>query len=227
MANQSGSVYGLTILSPILPGVTKASSHNCAIRDVLAQWKADERSPFATVSSTHMARLVVMDDVVFVGHPAKEEHLKSQYLVFETNFDGDLDTYLRRLATEIPGPVDEVWKHCWGYPGVANPDAFIAYMKKCQLFTTFYFADVNNFTVQQTLRALQAQAAVAQFIEDNQGLPAATLQKNFAAFLARLKNAPAPVPGHAERGGPPRIRTHMRWAARGDQPLDAKGVGTK
>ena len=35
-----------------------------------------------------------MDDVVFVGTPAREEHLKSKYLVFETNFDGDLDAYL-------------------------------------------------------------------------------------------------------------------------------------
>ena len=38
----------------------------------------DHRSPFAKISSTHLARLVVMDDVVFVGTPAREEHLKSQ-----------------------------------------------------------------------------------------------------------------------------------------------------
>ncbi len=74
-----------------------------------------------------------MDDVVYVGAPACEEHLKSRYLVFETNFDGDLDTYLTRLATETPEFVDDVWKHCVGYPGVTDVDAFIAYMKKCQI----------------------------------------------------------------------------------------------
>ena len=235
MANQSGSVYGLTVLSPILPGVTKDSSHTCALREHLAELKAqddknnnNEASPFAKVSSTHMARLVVMDDVVFVGHPAYEEHLKSQYLIFETNFDGDLDTYLRRLATEIPEEVHKVWQHCWGYEDVRKkPDAFVAYMKKCQVTTTFYFADVNNHTVQETLRALQTQAAVAKFIEENQGVPAAELQKNFAAFMTKLRNAPAPIPGHAEEGGPPRIHTDMLWAARYEGPEQAKGAGAK
>src|SRR5262252_1718436 len=189
MANQSGNVYGLTILSPICQDETAETSHNCAIRMKLAEMKRDEFSPFAKVSSTHLARLVVMDDVVYVGAPACEEHLKSQYLVFETNFDGDLDTYLSRMATEIGTEVDSIWKHCWGYPGTKNVPAFVEYMKKCQLTTTFYFADVNNHTVQETLSALQTQAAVAHFIEHAQGLSPAELQKAFASFMVKLKSA--------------------------------------
>ena len=94
MPNQNGNVYGLTILSPIINDARWHVSHDCAIRDYLALLPRDHRSPFAKISSTHLARLVVMDDVVFVGTPAREEHLKSRYLVFETNFDGDLDAYL-------------------------------------------------------------------------------------------------------------------------------------
>ena len=214
MANQSGNVYGLTILSPVLHDQNAETSHNCAIRMKLAGLPRDEFSPFARVSSTHMARLVVMDDVVYVGMPSCEEHLKSQYLIFETNFDGDLDTYLARMAREIPTEVDAVWQHCWGYPGVQDVDAFIAYMKKCQITTTFYFADVNDKTVEETLRALQTQAAVAEFIEKNQDRPAAEVQKSFADFLQKLHNAPPPVPGRPGTGGPPRIETRMRWATK-------------
>jgi hypothetical protein len=222
MANQSGSVYGLTILSPILADKTAATSHNCAIRMYLADLDNDQRSPFAKFSGTHMARLVVMDDVVFVGRPSCEEHLKSQYLVFETNFDGDLDSYLTRMAQSVPDVIEKVWTHCWGYPGVKDVPAFVAYMKKCQVDTTFFFADVNSYTVEQTLRALQAQADVAAFIEKNQGLPAAVLQKNFAALVQKLDHAPAPVPGSPERGGPPHITTRMLWATRND--AKAKGA---
>lgn len=214
MANQSGSVYGLTILSPILQDATAETSHNCALRMTLALMPRDESSPFAKVSSTHLARLVVMDDVVYVGMPSCEEHLKSQYLVFETNFDGDLDEYLGRLAREVPNEVDAVWKHCIGYPGVHDVDRFIAYMKKCQITTTFYFADVNDKTVQQTLLALQTQAAVARFIEEHQGLPASELQKFFVEFVQKLRKAPPPVPGRPGSGGPPRIATQMKWATR-------------
>jgi hypothetical protein len=195
MANQSGQVYGLTILSPILEGDSIDICHATALRWYLASLPRNHTSPFAQVSSTHFARLVVMDDVVFVGAPAREEHLKSRYLVFETNFDGDLDTYLTRMTREIPDFVDSVWKHCVGYPGVTDPAAFSAYMKKCQIETTFFFADVNDKTVQQNLKALQVQSALAHFIDVNQGKPAAEIQKLFGQLLERLEKAHAPLPG--------------------------------
>jgi hypothetical protein len=195
MANQSGQVYGLTILSPILESDRIDICDATVLRWYLASLPRDHTSPFARVSSTHFARLVVMDDVVFVGSPSREEHLKSRYLVFETNFDGDLDTYLTRMAREIPEFVDSVWKHCVGYPGVADPAAFAAYMKKCQIETTFFFADVNDKTVQQNLKALQVQSALAHFIERNQGKPPAEIQKSFGVLLERLAKTPAPLPG--------------------------------
>lgn len=195
MANQSGQIYGLTILSPIIENERIDICHATELRWYLASLPRDHTSPFARVSSTHFARLVVMDDVVFVGAPAREEHLKSRYLVFETNFDGDLDTYLTRMAREIPEVVESVWKHCGGYPGVADPAGFAAYMKKCQIATTFFFADVNDKTVQQNLRALQVQSALAHFMEKNQGKPAAEIQKSFGVLLERLAKAPAPLPG--------------------------------
>jgi hypothetical protein len=144
MANQNGNIYGLTILSPIIQGDSKDLTHATAIRWYLARQPRDRRSPLGKVTGTHQARLVVMDDVVYVGAPACEEHLQSRYLVFETNFDGDLDAYLMRMATEAREFVHSVWQHCVGYPGVDDPHAFAAYMKKCQVNTTFYFADVNN-----------------------------------------------------------------------------------
>src|SRR4030081_1335021 len=133
MANASGQVYGLTILSPIIEDQHLDIGHTTQLRWYLATLPRDHTSPLAKVSSTYFARLVVLDDVVFVGKPACEEHLKSRYLIFEASFDGDLDTYLKRLVTEVPEFVDTVWKHCVGYPGVANSDAFVAYMKNCQL----------------------------------------------------------------------------------------------
>ncbi len=194
MANKSGSVYGLTILSPIKDDPKSEVSHNLALRMYLAKLSRHRHSPFAKVSSTHFARLVVMDDVVYVGMPACEEHLKSKYLVFESNFDGALDTYLERMAVEIPETVDAVWQHCVGFPGVANVAAFKAYMKKCQVETTFFFADVNDKTVQQTLRALQTQSAVTAFIVKHQGAPPEELQAAFTQFIKKLDRAPEPAP---------------------------------
>jgi hypothetical protein len=190
MPNISGNTYGLTILSPIIEDNKLGVCHSMELRWYLSQLPRDCRSPFAQLSSTYLARLVVMDDVVFVGHPAREEHLKSHYLVFETNFDGDLETYLRRMAVETGEFVEAVWGHCVGFPGTADVDAFVAYMKRCQLETTFFFADVNDQTVESTLDALKAQAALTHFIQRHQGRPAAEVQGAFGEFYERLRQTP-------------------------------------
>jgi hypothetical protein len=136
-----------------------------------------------------------MDDVIYVGAPACEEHLHSKYLVFESNCDGDLEGYLRGLAASVPHHLDAIWSHCVGYPGASNPQALVDYFRACQIETTFFFAAVNNKSVPQTLSALHTQRAVADFIACHQGVDAARLQREFTEFIAVLKAAPVPPPG--------------------------------
>ena len=102
MPNKNGSVYGLTILSPIIDDKKATPSHDLQIRNYLANLHAGRAAPSRKAPGTHLARLVVMDDVIYVGAPSCEEHLKSKYLIFESNCDGDLDTYLARLAHRFP-----------------------------------------------------------------------------------------------------------------------------
>lgn len=199
MPNRNGSVYGLTILSPIIDDDRVTPSHDLQIRSYLAHLSTSQDSPFALAPGTHLARLVVMDDVVYVGMPACEEHLKSKYLVFESNIDcdpnGDIDTYLDGLAEHVPQHLDAIWTHCVGYPGAADRQAFVNYMKACQLTTTFFFAAVNDKTVPETLKALQTQTAVADFITGHQGMDPATLQREFLQFVEDLKAMPLPPAG--------------------------------
>jgi hypothetical protein len=197
MANINGSVYGLTILSPIIDDANATPSHDLQIRAYLAKLSTREDSPFALAPGTHLARLVVMDDVIYVGMPSCEEHLKSKYLIFESNCDGDLDSYLTGLAQSIPSHLDAIWSHCVGYPqrGAADLQAFIAYMKACQLETTFYFAAVNDKSVPESLRALQTQRAVSDFIANHQGMDPAILQSEFKQFLTELNARPTPRAG--------------------------------
>ena len=195
MPNENGSLYGLTILSPIIEDEKATPSHDLQIRAYLAKLSTREDSPFALAPGTHLARLVVMDDVIYVGMPSCEEHLKSKYLVFESNCDADLDRYLTGLATTIPDHLDAIWKHCVGYPGAANVEAFIQYMKSCQLETTFFFAAVIDKSLPETQRALMTQTAVADFIASHQGADPATLQRDFIQFAAQLKSQPLHPPG--------------------------------
>lgn len=195
MPNQSGSVYGLTFLSPIIDDERAVPSHDLQIRKYLASLPTGPESPFAITAGTHLCRLVVMDDVIYVGMPSCEEHLKSKYLVFETNCDADSDDYLTRLATQIPTYLDAIWGHCIGYPGARNVAAFVAYMKRCQIETSFFFAAVNDASVTSTLMALQTQRAVSDFIIGHQGVDPAKTQRDMMSFIKTLADMPLPLPG--------------------------------
>lgn len=196
MPSQNGTVYGLTLLCPILDDPAATPSHDLQIRAHLAKLLTGQDSPFAVSPGTHLARLVVLDDVIYVGMPSCEEHLNSKYLIFESNCDGNRDSYLGGLAAAIPDELDAIWKHCVGYPagGAKDRTAFLAYMKRCEIETTFFFAPVNNKTVTETLTALRNKASIAHFIAAHQGLPPAEIQRNILALLARLKALPPPHP---------------------------------
>jgi len=196
MPSKSGSVYGLTLLCPIIDDPAAIPSHDLQIRAHLATLSIGPDSPFAIAPGTHLARIVVLDDVIYVGAPSCEEHLKSKYLVLESNCDGDRDSYLTGLARTVPDELDAIWKHCVGYPddGARNVPAFLQYMLRCEIETTFFFAPVNDKTRTQTLVALRNKAYIARFIAAHQGKPPAEVQKGIVALLARLKALPDPQP---------------------------------
>lgn len=194
MPSKSGSVYGLTLVCPIINDDNAVPSHDLQIRNHLAKLSLGPDSPFAVAPGTHLARLVVFDDVIYVGAPSCEEHLNSKYLIFECNCDGDRDSYLAGLFKHIPHQIDAVWQHCVGYPGTKDLNAFLSYMSKCEIETTFFFAPVNDNSVVKTLVALQTQGAVAAFVAKHQGRHAANLQREFKTFINRLVRAPLPRP---------------------------------
>ena len=37
------------------------------------------------------------------------------------------------LAKTVPDQINAIWSHCVGYPGTADLDKFLTYMKSCQL----------------------------------------------------------------------------------------------
>jgi len=187
--------FGLTILSPIKPDDStghKIGNHTTAIRRLLIDLPTGTRSPLARVDTTHLARWVVVDDVADEGYPAVEDHLKSAYLLFTANFDGDLDAYLDAMAQQIPEVVDGLWKHCVGYPGLTDRTQFRNYMRQCQLKTTFFFPAYPQATLAQVRTALALQRGFVDLFIANQGKSAPVLQQQFTLFTNRNASSGQP-----------------------------------
>ena len=172
MSNRFGQAYGLTMLSPILGGeMVDGGGHDVAILNELRTIDAMPVSPFKKVSTTHLARWVVIDDAPYEALPAKIDSFQSKYLLFTSNFDGGtaddptaLLRYLELIRTQMPDVMDRVYSHCVGYPGTADRAAFQTYMQRCQITTTFLFGAYGQATVDQVIDSLQLQRGLGDFV---------------------------------------------------------------
>ena len=98
-------------------------------------------------------------------------------------------------------------------------------MKKCQLETTFFFADVNDKTVQQTLRALKSKPAWPISSRPTRASPPPKSQTAFRQFLDKVRHAPNPAGEYEGRphtpaaGREPRSELNPRLANTKDNQM--------
>jgi hypothetical protein len=171
MSDRFGQAYGLTLMSPVIGDVdVDGVAHDVAIRRELRALNAQTESPLVRVSTTHLARWVVIDDAPYEAEPAKVDHLESKYLLFTSNFDGGtsddataLDNYLELIRTQIPEVVERLYSHCVGFPGTSAEAAFQSYMRRCRIPTTFLFGAYGQATQDQVQRSLSLQRGLGDF----------------------------------------------------------------
>jgi hypothetical protein len=196
MANTDGNAYALTVLCPILGGVpqdspaaTSGQTHTTLLRNVLQTLHLNEESPMAKVPNTYLCRFWVLSDVPYQGKPAFLEHLKSDYLVFSSNFYGELEPYLEGLWNALKEGVLAILGHCVAHETVHDAASFIAYVKKCQVTTTFFFNGSTDEPLAQQLKNLYLKQEFSKFAFENQGKSAVALQEAFREFVQRTQPA--------------------------------------
>lgn len=223
-SNISGNAYALTVLSPIKDAYTEDQiAYADLIRDRLQNWNREHNSPMTQVPNTYLCRFFVLDDVYTESLPGadlrsafsdlltvfsskirrsqlpKEDHLKSRYLVFSSNFyagpNGDLDGYLTGMWHAVSDRIRDIWSYCYGFENVNDAESFVAYIKKCQLETALFFVGSNDDPLNEQLKALYLKQQFTLFAAEHQGEDAATLRRNFQTFIDRVQpsNLAAPT----------------------------------
>jgi hypothetical protein len=195
MANQNCNTYGFTALFPIKPG-----GHAADLRSHLRSLDGHRYgSPLSEVSIIHMARFVIIDQLAYQGVPAKRDTLKSAYLLFMCEFDGDSpDVLARQLIKNIAADVREIWVHCLAFPGTESPDHLAAYFERCQLETTLFLADRPADNVETVLKALKYRKELADLVLWLQQQPTiipSRLKARLRELQVRIEQPPPPQPG--------------------------------
>lgn len=183
MPNFDGGHYFLTALIPVRLGLTKDPagtgrilSHVHAIKEVLASLPTENQDPYAGSAAeqpsapfsrdlrTHLARLVVIDDVAYNGRVHQDallttvrgpnpvlteavDHLPWPYLAFIADFDAadgspaTLATYLRGLWSVMDEELTAVFANLQGFDPAIGEDSFVELVLRSQLETTMSFND--------------------------------------------------------------------------------------
>jgi hypothetical protein len=194
MANKDKNAYALTVLCPIRRGVPDQPPGNCEsytalLRDVFQALHVNEQSPMAQVPNTYLCRFWVLDDVPYQGKPAFLEHLQSGYLVFSSDFYGELDPYLEGMWKALESGIRTILWHCVEGAKVNGAQDFKDYIKKCQVTTTFFFNGSTDESLAEQLKSLYLKQEFSKFAFDNQGRNPEELQKAFHEFVDRTQPA--------------------------------------
>ena len=163
MANTAGKAYGLTALIPIQQGQSVGTSYDKQVRDQLYDWPRHSDSPMAKIPNTYLCRFYLLNDVFYQGDPAKEDHLNNQYLVYETNFHGDRDTYLINAWEHAKEAWRQLLKYCVAFDGVKSSVDFANYIKRCQINNNLYFNGSNDKSLAEQLKALFLKQSFSHF----------------------------------------------------------------
>lgn len=222
MANKSGNLYGLTTFIPIKRtaqyGTVNGQSRSSKVRELLQEWSLhpNDESPMAKVPNTYLCRFYVLNDVYYQGSPAKEDHLKSKYLIFSSNFYGKLKPYLKGMWDNAQEQLKEVLQHCVAFEEVNSSDDFVKYIKRCQVKTTFLFNGSTDDPLDEQLKALYLKQAFTHFVFDHHNLinkgKAAELQQAFKAFVDKAQpDQPIPTWSPGWEAEPERFEENYRF----------------
>jgi hypothetical protein len=163
MGNKFGDAYGLTVLIPVKHGSEDNRSYDKIIRDQLQTWPLASQSPLAKVPNTYLARVFLLNDVFYEGAPAVEEHLNNKYLVFSSNFHGELDDYLTGMWKPIGIELKDFLRHCVAFDTVDSAADFVKYVKRCQINNSLFFNGSNDKPLAEQLKALYVKQSFVHF----------------------------------------------------------------
>jgi len=172
-------------------------------KDVMGS-KDNQSVVFSKSPSTHFARWAILRN-----NELTEDQTIDPRLFFSSNFDGDLNDYLKELV-QVMGPgMDPIWSKCVGYPPKASKNAakFTRFIEDHAVKNQAFFNGFPGVTVKDILSSIRVREVVNRIL-DNSGARqylSLMLELLFAMQQRKAPSSPMRVqrPNIAELHGQP------------------------
>lgn len=163
---------GLTILSPI--DKSKMAALDALLRSVGNDIKNQALIPFDKLTLLHFASWVIFPD----DTPAPT-------LIFESNFDGEAESFLRQLVEQARPALDQIYSHCIDYTANGNGAEAVRYLLAHVVCTDTFYVSCGGFTVTQVREESLLHDRIEGFLSQIPAAQdAATVRKSIQDFVA-------------------------------------------
>jgi len=142
---------GLTIVTAI--DQSQVASLDAVLRALGNNVAGQTQIPFANLTRLHFASWVVF-----------AEDAGGPQLIFEANFDGDADSFLRQLAERASAGLSEIYRHCVGFRADGGADAVYQYLLGHRVKTDTFYVSCGGFTLDQILQENQLREKIEKFL---------------------------------------------------------------
>ena len=192
MSNVAGKAYAMNVITPMRPGISwlQAAVFN------LVRLMPSALGGLLGLQLIHFARWVTIRRGQWPNLGQGHQHLKNDYVLFLSNFNGTWDQYIDAFADGIPGGLDLLWYGATKYPHSIPISTFKDYITANQIETAVYY----NATPCSAQRDIKAALRVRREMVRLEALHArsdpATFAAAYRAALINLANSLA-APGIA------------------------------
>ena len=231
MANIRGKAYALTALTRMHP----LKTYGLRLVFLMIRWSMlpiplppwsflgrvrQIQRDLTALSFIHFARWVIIKRREFprVGPDQQPESLAYDYLLFESNFNGDWEKYIDAFSQVVPGGMDNIWRWSVKYPKSRPITPFLQYIRNCQYDTDHYYSAYPGASTNDIRGALLLRDRVDAFTRAT----ATMTDEQFAAAYRRftvdiqncLSTTGSPVDAAPGRLATPAMQDHVAEPAK-------------
>lgn len=173
--------------------------------------------PFGELRRVHFARFVIVERsfAIIQQSPKVDDGPRpvGPWLVFSTNYDGTLNAHLAELMRVARRGVDQIFRHCTGWPADGTEREQVAFLKKHAIPYEAFFVGHPGVSVDQIRMEEKLRQEIGEFLDSQP-----QLRRSAKGQPAVVRDA---IIGHLRKsefswalnpvGKPPILHWLLRW----------------
>jgi hypothetical protein len=182
MSNVAGKAYGMNVVTPMRPRWTWINR----LLFMVSRALPSTLQGLLGLSIIHFARWVIIKRDQWPRHA--QTHLKNDYMLFCSNFNGTWDQYIDAFSDGIPQGLDLLWYSSTKYPHSIPISPFKGYIRANQIDTDYYYNSVPGAAQRDVKSALRVRRALLDLEKHHASSTPEEFRKLYIAALVEVQN---------------------------------------